>query len=123
MKNKKLSNLLILAVIASCTLAPNYKRPKVELPLEQPASAAKKKIAIISWQEYFVSPDLQRVIQTALFNNRDITRFIAELFETKFNPEIEVSLEERKKMVQKVENKIIDFYGLIKKNERVYLFF
>lgn len=72
MKNKKLSNLLILAVIASCTLAPNYKRPKVELPLEQPASAAKKKIAIISWQEYFVSPDLQRVIQTALFNNRDM---------------------------------------------------
>ena len=48
----------------------------------------------------------QAQISDALFNNRDITRFIAELFETKFNPEIEVSLEERKKMVQKVENKI-----------------
>lgn len=72
MKNKKLTNLLILAVISACTLAPNYQRPQVELPLEQSADSSKKKIAIISWQEYFQSPDLQRVIEMALVNNRDL---------------------------------------------------
>ena len=72
MKNKKLTSLLILAAIASCTLAPNYQRPKVQLPLEESHDAAKKKIAIISWKEYFQSPDLQRVIEMALVNNRDL---------------------------------------------------
>jgi len=72
MKNKTILTLLSLAAIASCNLAPKYEKPKVALPFEQSADASKKKIATISWQEYFQSPDLHRVIQTALFNNRDL---------------------------------------------------
>ncbi len=72
MKNKKLANLLIFAAIVSCTLAPNYHRPKVQLPLEESQDSSKKKIAVISWREYFQSADLQRVIEMALVNNRDL---------------------------------------------------
>ena len=72
MKIKKLLNLVICAVFASCTLAPNYEKPQVDLPLNYPSDASKAKIAIISWEKYFTSPDLQRVIRTALFNNRDL---------------------------------------------------
>lgn len=69
---KILSLATAISVISACTLAPNYKRPKVELPIEQSGDLSKKKITSISWQEYFQSPDLHRAIQTALFNNRDL---------------------------------------------------
>ncbi len=73
MKIKKTLGLAVLvSAISACTLAPNYNRPKVELPITQSENASKKKITIISWQEYFQSPDLHRAIQTALFNNRDL---------------------------------------------------
>jgi outer membrane protein, multidrug efflux system len=69
---KILSLVVAISAISACTLAPKYNRPKVELPITQLENASKKKVTIISWQEYFQSPDLHRAIQTALFNNRDL---------------------------------------------------
>ena len=48
----------------------------------------------------------QAYIADVLAKNRDITRLLAELFETKFNPELAVSLEERRKMVKEASSKI-----------------
>lgn len=45
-------------------------------------------------------------IADVLANHKEVTRSLADLFETKFNPEILVPAEERAKMVQEIESKI-----------------
>lgn len=60
---------LALLVISSCTMEPKYKKPQVDLPL---ADGAKEKISKISWERFFQSEDLQRVVKMALENNRDL---------------------------------------------------
>lgn len=73
MKTKKIINLFFAFIaISACTMEPNYKRPEAPVSFEEVANSSKKKITIISWQEYYKSPDLQRVIQLALDNNRDL---------------------------------------------------
>lgn len=67
----KLKNLLLLSALTACTLAPKYQTPKVEISLNA-EDETKPKIAKISWQEFFNSPDIQRVIKMALKNNRDL---------------------------------------------------
>ncbi len=72
MKIKKIIIISSVFAVLSCTLAPKYNRPKTpDIALEKDDST-KKSISLISWQEYFQSPDLHRTIQTALFNNRDL---------------------------------------------------
>lgn len=73
MKIKKIYNLLfIFFAFSSCSLAPKYNRPDAPVPLIASHSPSKKKISIISWQEFFQSSDLNRVIRLALDNNRDL---------------------------------------------------
>lgn len=72
MKIKKLLKLFLVFALTSCTMAPKYKRPENNLPFEQSSNASKKKITQITWQEFFQSPDLQRVIELALKNNYDL---------------------------------------------------
>jgi outer membrane protein, multidrug efflux system len=76
--------LLLLGVVAwssGCTLAPNYNRPEAPVPAEWPSGAAYPERAAmtgaptapeVSWQEFFTDERLQRVIETALNNNRDL---------------------------------------------------
>ncbi len=76
MKIKNFSNLLFLtitALSASCvSMAPKYKTPDAPVPFASVKVTGKKKIAMVSWREYFQSPDLQRIIQLALDHNRDL---------------------------------------------------
>ena len=69
-KNIILNILLAIFALSSCTMAPKYVRPKIEVPFEE--NKNKTKISTISWEEFFKSPDLQRVIKLALDNNRDL---------------------------------------------------
>ncbi len=69
--------ILICAVFLNgCTMAPNYFRPN--LPVSEtwqiPVVSAENKQAAadIVWQEFFASPAMQHVIETALANNRDL---------------------------------------------------
>jgi len=64
--------LLTIALLSSCSFEPKYSRPEVDLPFEEVENPHKKKIAAISWEEFFKSPDLQRVIHLALENNKDL---------------------------------------------------
>ncbi len=66
-----LRSFLIFAIISSCTLEPKYNRPKLDLPFKQP-EVPKEKITTISWERFFESEDLQRIIKLALKNNRDL---------------------------------------------------
>lgn len=79
MRKTPLATMLLASALAGCTMIPDYLRPELpvaenwqsETPQELP-DEAKKAAAEIAWQEFFQSPDLQKVIQTAIDNNRDL---------------------------------------------------
>jgi len=66
---------------SGCTLAPKYDRPKASIPgtwpggeaylPAQPAQSVPD-AAQLKWREFFTDPKLQRIIETALENNRDL---------------------------------------------------
>ncbi len=68
----KINFLLILTLLSACTLAPDYKRPEVILPFKEASNPEKEKITEISWNRFFISPDLQHVVKMALENNNDL---------------------------------------------------
>jgi len=62
-------------------MAPKYSQPAAPVPAAWPTGAAYKAetakpadpiVAEISWREFFVAPQLQKVIELALANNRDL---------------------------------------------------
>lgn len=71
----------IFLFIYSCTLAPEYHRPEAPIPNNWPSSSAYKEgndklyevsPAKIPWKDFFVDKRLQKVIESALNNNRDL---------------------------------------------------
>ncbi|MGE3624039.1 MAG: efflux transporter outer membrane subunit [Bdellovibrionales bacterium] len=79
MRKTPIAALLLASALAGCTMIPDYLRPESpvagtwqpETPQEL-TGEAKQAAADIAWQEFFQSPDLQKVIQTSLDNNRDL---------------------------------------------------
>jgi len=72
--------LLLLSGCAT-TMAPKYSRPAAPVPAAWPAGPAygadavkkpQKPLADIPWQEFFVDPQLRKLIALALDNNRDL---------------------------------------------------
>ena len=63
--------ILVLIIFSSCTMAPDYKRPEVNVPLTK-TDETKINITTIFWDQFFQSQDLQNVIRIALQNNRDL---------------------------------------------------
>ena len=69
-----------LISLAGCSLAPQHLRPDAPVPAAWPsgpaypadAAAADQAVADIPWQEFFVDPQLQKLIALALENNRDL---------------------------------------------------
>jgi len=81
--NRQLLFLMVgLAIfLGGCTLAPKYSQPQAPIPAEWPQGAAyKDKQAMpgapaapeLSWQEFFADKQLQKIIEMALNNNRDL---------------------------------------------------
>ena len=73
--------LVTVACLASCaTLEPTYERPAAPVPSRFPDGAAYKdggntnsKPALpIGWRDFLVDPRLQRLVEIALWNNRDL---------------------------------------------------
>jgi multidrug efflux system outer membrane protein len=76
--------LLILSVLVGlggCTMIPKYSRPEAPIPgtwptgaayQETPATRAAPLGTDLHWQEYFTDGQLQKIIETALQNNRDL---------------------------------------------------
>ena len=71
----------LLLLLGGCTLAPRYQRPDLPVARILPdtqqgnASAATKETVIdaeLGWRDFFIDPQLQQLIQTALANNRDL---------------------------------------------------
>lgn len=72
MKIKFTTLLLTITSLSACTMAPNYVKPEAPVPFVEVQNAGKKKVADVSWREFFTSPDLQRVIEMALNHNKDL---------------------------------------------------
>jgi len=81
--NKQLLFILvgIALFMGGCSLAPKYTQPKAPIPVEWPqgmayeetgAAASVTTIPELSRQEFFADQQLQKVIGTALDNNRDL---------------------------------------------------
>ena len=71
----------IVFFLGSCTMAPEYKRPEAPVPSEWPAGPAyletranksAQPVAEVSWREFITDARLQKIIETALTNNRDL---------------------------------------------------
>ena len=71
---------VIVTLLGGCTLAPTYTRPEAPVPAEWPGGPAYNQQAArpgaaaadIPWRDFFVDERLQKVIDLALANNRDL---------------------------------------------------
>jgi len=76
MLNKLVITAAAVTLMAGCaTMAPEYKRP--DMPVADQWGGTKtevsqQKASDIAWKDYFHSENMQKVIQTALDNNRDL---------------------------------------------------
>ena len=71
----------IVVCLGGCTLAPKYTRPKAPVPVDWPKGTAYQEtlstanatdVQNMGWREFFTDNKLQKLIETALTNNRDL---------------------------------------------------
>ncbi|MDR0770841.1 MAG: AdeC/AdeK/OprM family multidrug efflux complex outer membrane factor [Burkholderiales bacterium] len=81
MKPKAVSLAVAALLLGGCTLIPKYEQPPTPVAAQWPTgsayraqdvSAAGQQAADIGWRTFFADPQLQRLIETALTNNRDL---------------------------------------------------
>jgi multidrug efflux system outer membrane protein len=72
---------IIVLALNSCTLAPKYTKPAPPVPAQWPTGAAYSEtktaasapvVQDIPWRKFFTDERLQKIIETALNNNRDL---------------------------------------------------
>lgn len=72
---------VIIFALNSCTLAPKYTKPASPVPAQWPTGAAYSEtktvasapaVQDIPWRKFFTDERLQKIIETALNNNRDL---------------------------------------------------
>lgn len=75
------------AALAGCTMAPDYKQPPMATapvyPAEGHPEAGGVKATALGWRSFFVDPRLQRFIEAALANNRDLRISVARIEEAR----------------------------------------
>jgi multidrug efflux system outer membrane protein len=82
--------ILIAALLAGCTVGPNYQRPTVSVPqnfraptpLPAPEAAS---IADVKWFDVFKDEQLQTLIRTALERNYDLREAVARVEQARSN--------------------------------------
>lgn len=67
-------SVLIAALLAGCSLAPQYQRPEAPIATTYPVEAANAAAdaTATGWREFFPDQRLQQLIEAALANNRDL---------------------------------------------------
>ncbi|MBO3277810.1 AdeC/AdeK/OprM family multidrug efflux complex outer membrane factor [Pseudomonas schmalbachii] len=75
MKKSLVSLAVTAALLSGCSLIPEYQRPEAPVAAVYsggPAETSAVKAADIGWREFFNDPQLQRLVDVALENNRDL---------------------------------------------------
>lgn len=71
----------ILILLTGCTFVPKYAKPEAPIPADWPTGAAYRETSAatyvptapeLKWQEFITDENLQKIIETALENNRDL---------------------------------------------------
>ncbi len=82
--NRWLPVAAIAALLAACSLMPNYRRPDVNAPSEfrgQTGAPSAKSLVDLAWWELYRDPVLERLIATALKQNFDVKIALARVEE------------------------------------------
>lgn len=78
---------LLALLLAGCSLAPPHVRPALPVPTAYPAEGQPelggRAATGIGWQQFFLDPRLQTLIQLALDNNRDLRVAVARIEEAR----------------------------------------
>jgi multidrug efflux system outer membrane protein len=84
MNRRFLIFLALAAGLVSCKLGPDYERPPIVTPEKwRELAAAEASIANVPWWELFQDEELQRLITTALAENRDLRIAIERIEEAR----------------------------------------
>jgi multidrug efflux system outer membrane protein len=62
----------LVTLLGACTLEPHYHRPPAPVPAIEGGAAGEAIATEIGWREFFPDPRLQRLIELALSDNRDL---------------------------------------------------
>src|SRR5436309_4826389 len=74
--------LVVVGVLAGCTVGPNYKRPEVIVPVDWRNSPERgDSLGDLGWRELFKDPALYELIATAVVTNRDLQGAVARALE------------------------------------------
>ncbi|MFB0975619.1 MAG: efflux transporter outer membrane subunit [Tolumonas sp.] len=63
---------LVSLLLTGCSLAPDYQRPEAPVPASYTTTVGNNAVKATEWQQVFTDPALQKLIDTALKNNRDL---------------------------------------------------
>ena len=78
---RKLLLVAVMICLGGCTMVPKYTRPEAPVPAAWPSGPAYKEppstqeapvTAELQWRQFFTDERLQKIIDTALKNNRDL---------------------------------------------------
>jgi outer membrane protein, multidrug efflux system len=78
--------VMLMVVLGGCSMMQDYQRPDAPVPQQWPDSVKLKSttgLALADWQHYFTDPRLQKLIATALENNRDLRIATARIAEAR----------------------------------------
>ncbi|MCX5852744.1 MAG: efflux transporter outer membrane subunit [Deltaproteobacteria bacterium] len=73
--------VILICLLSGCTMAPEYTRPASPVTADWPGTAASREAGVsigapvapeLKWRGFFVDERLQKLIETALDNNRDL---------------------------------------------------
>src|SRR6266540_1386374 len=85
MKKRLISGVVILSLLAGCTVGPKYRKPIVQPPStfrgagDVTATPYPNSLADLKWFEVFKDQQLQELIRTALVNNYDLSQAMARV--------------------------------------------
>ncbi len=72
-----------LALLAGCSLIPDYQRPAPPVPERLAGASAEEAVALPAWRDYFPDPALHALIEAALDHNRDLRIALAQVEEAR----------------------------------------
>src|SRR2546428_12957137 len=76
--------LVVVGVLAGCTVGPNYKRPEVIVPADWRNSPERgDSLGDLGWWELFKDPALYELIATAVVANPDLQDAVARVLEAR----------------------------------------
>src|SRR4029453_14551117 len=76
--------LVVVGVLAGCTVGPNYQRPEVIVPADWRNSPERgDSLGDLGWWELFKDPALYELIATAVVANRDLQVAVARVLESR----------------------------------------